>query len=121
MRNTILKFCAAAAVTASFAAFAADPPTPGSAPPGSAVKDCNGLAPDAKKECQKVAAQMDQTALGKPSPPSGNPPDAGANALHHSSPIMQTPEERAAAKATAKGQDPKKAIEKLHAKEGQPN
>ena len=119
MRHIVLKACALTAVAASFAALAADPPAPASAPPGSAVKDCTGLVGKAKKECEKVAVQMDQAAQGKPTPLSGNPPDAGANALHHSSPIMQTPEEKAAAKAAAKGQDPQKAVEKLREKQAQ--
>jgi hypothetical protein len=100
-------------------AVAADPTSP---PVASAIKDCKGLAADARKECEKVATQMDQSAQGKAMPPPSNPPNTpDADKLHHSSPIMQTPEERVAAEAVAKGKDPKQAIDKLHAKEGQPN
>ena len=114
MTKTVLKLYAAAAVAGMGAAFAADPPpSPASAPTGAAIRDCTGLAPAARKECQKVATQMDQASQGKIAPRTETPPGG----MHHSSPVMQTPEEKAASKAVAKGQDPKKAIDKLHAKE----
>jgi len=115
MTKTVLKLYAAAAVAGMGAVFAADPPpSAAAAPTGAAIKDCTGLAPAARKECQKVATQMDQASQGKPTPPRA---DTAPGAMHHSSPVMQTPEEKAASKAVAKGQDPKKAIEKLHAKD----
>ena len=121
MQKTVLSLCAIAVVAGAGAAFAADPPPAVTAPPGSAVKDCTGPATAARKECEKIAKQMDQVAQGKaPPPPPGTDPNAPeSERLHHSSPIMQTPEQKAAANAVAKGQDPKKAVDKLRAKERQ--
>lgn len=120
MKTIQLSFCVA--VMFAGAAFAADPPPAATAPPGSVVKDCTGPANATRKECEKVAKQMDQVAQGKapPPPPGTDPNSADSERMHHSSPIMQTPEEKAASNAVAKGKDPKKAVEKLHAKEGQP-
>jgi len=120
MTRSAWRLGAIAAIAAAGAAFAADPPAPSTtAPPGSAIKDCKNLSAAALKECEKVATEMDRSAQGKtPVPLKGTVPSTAAvpNGMHHSAATTQTPEEKAASKAVAKGQDPKKAVNAVRAK-----
>ena len=68
-------------------------------PPPTVSKDCKGLSAQAKTECLKVAKQTEQES-SKPHDPASTDPapnGPGAETVHHSSPVMQTPEEKKAA------------------------
>jgi hypothetical protein len=68
-------------------------------PPPTVSKDCKGLSARARTECLKVAGQMEKEAAKPHDPASTDPAPSGpgAQTVHHSSPIMQTPEEKKAA------------------------
>jgi hypothetical protein len=97
----------------SSVAFAADPPTATSAAP--VGKSCRDLTGDAALECERVAARMRQSA---------NSTDANVGNEKgvpvHSSPIMTDAKQKAVAEAQRKGEDPRKAVEKIEAKEKEP-
>jgi hypothetical protein len=72
-------------------------------------KDCSGLNAQARTECLKVAKQMEKEAA-KPGDPANTAPDSNgpsADSIHHSSPVMQTPQEKKAAAKTAPPNPPK--------------
>lgn len=69
-------------------------------------KDCKGLRAQARTECLKVAKQMEKEAA-QPGDPANTAPDSNGptpDFVHHSSPVMQTPQEK---KAAAKMAPPK--------------
>ena len=72
-------------------------------------KDCKGLKEQARAECLKVARQMEKEAA-KPGDPANTAPDSNGptpDFVHHSSPVMQTPQEKKAAAKTAPPNPPK--------------
>ena len=72
----------------------------------SVSKDCKGLQAQARAECLKVAKQMEKEAA-QPHDPATTTPDANgpsADSVHHSSPVMATPDEK---KKPAKTTPPK--------------
>jgi hypothetical protein len=84
--------------------------TPAAAPAPTVSKDCKGLKPQAQQECLKVAKKMEHDAAA-PHDANTTPEPSGpsADTVHHSSPVMQTPEEKkAASKATRAGHDTSK-------------
>jgi len=118
MQHRSLVFVAAIASLASMglatATLAADAPAPAAAPSSSPSKDCKPLSGDARKECESVAAKMKQSQRAS------DGPSANKAVGVHSSPIMIDDKERAIAEAKRKGQDPRKAVEKIEAKERAP-
>jgi hypothetical protein len=90
-------------------AFAADPP-----PAPHPEKTCTTLEGDARAECERVAKKLVESAKN----PKG-PDDAKAVGMH-SSPVMIDEKERAIVDAERKGKDPRKAVEKIEAKENPP-
>jgi hypothetical protein len=72
-------------------------------------KDCKDLKEQARAECLKVARQMEKEAA-KPGDPANTAPTSNgpsADSIHHSSPVMQTPQEKKEAAKTAPPNPPK--------------
>ena len=122
MKTLYLAFALSAVCTFAHAADPRAPDRTAPARPTSVTADCRSLEGSALKECLKVAKQMDQSArTGKAPPSETRPAPLGKTASQrdakralgevHSSPIMQTPEEKAEADATRAGKDPRKAVE----------
>ena len=82
--------------------------TPAAAPAPTVSKDCKGLKPQAQQECLKVAKKMEHDAAAPHDPATTAAQSSGpsADTVHHSSPVMQTQEEKnAAARSTKAGHD----------------
>jgi len=95
-------------------AFAADPAPSIAAAAASPAKSCVSLTGAAKQECDRVAAEMKKS-MEK----SEGPDDAKAVGMH-SSPVMVDDKEKAVNDANRKGKDPRKAVEKIEARDAPP-
>ena len=98
-------------------ALAADAPAKKNAvPQAHPEKSCTDLSAEAKTECERVAQKMKESARdGK------SPNDSGTEGVGmHSSPVMIDQKEKAVEDANRKGKDPRKAVEKIEAKENPP-
>ena len=73
------------------------------APKASVKRDCADAKGATKKECEKVAAKIDEQAVRPGSRPADET-QSGADYVHHSSPAMRTPAEVAQDKAKAKSE-----------------
>jgi hypothetical protein len=100
------------------AAVAADAPTKqkDKVPQSHPEKSCTSLAAEAKAECERVAAKMRESAKDAKGPNDASTEGVGM----HSSPVMTDQKEMAVEEAHRKGKDPRKAVEKIEAKDNPP-
>ncbi|HEY4368804.1 MAG TPA: hypothetical protein VGN07_16335 [Steroidobacteraceae bacterium] len=96
------------------AGFTADPPA--KVEPPAKFKECKSATGDARKECDKVAAKMQESKMKDP----GEGEQINRPDVQHSSPIMTDDKEKAEEAAHRKGKDPRKAVEKLEQKDQAP-
>jgi hypothetical protein len=78
------------------------PPPPAVPKPVSAKRACSDEKGATKKECEKVAAQIDAQTANPEAHPATDEARSSADYVHHSSPAMRTPAEIAQDKAKAK-------------------
>ncbi|MET0497214.1 MAG: hypothetical protein ABW106_02955 [Steroidobacteraceae bacterium] len=95
-------------------AFAADPAPSIAAAASSPAKSCTSLTGAARQECDRVAAEMKKSVEK-----SEGPDDAKAVGMH-SSPVMIDDKEKVINDANRKGKDPRKAVEKIEARDQPP-
>lgn len=105
---------AVAGMTMSSVALAADTPAVPERPATTVTNSCDTSTGQTKVECEKVARQIAADPAGKNLRRGA---DDGVDKMTHSSPVMQTEEERAIEDARKKGKDPKKALEKVKEKD----
>jgi hypothetical protein len=96
-------------------AMAADAPAK-KVPESHPEKTCTSLEPAAKTECERVAKEMKQSARDSKGPSDASTEGVGM----HSSPVMTDQKELAIEDAKRKGKDPRKAVEKIEAKDNPP-
>jgi hypothetical protein len=83
------------------------------APKGRLEANCNDLKAQSKSECLKVATQMEQSAANGDATANSSELKTDPGYVNHSSPIMETKEEKAVRDAVKKGQDPSAAVAKV--------
>lgn len=101
MRNISSVLSFALLVACSYRVAAQQPSSP-PAPGTSVSQSCTDLKPRAKQECLKVARQMDSDAAA----PETTSASSSVDTVHHSSSVMETPEERKAAAKSVKPSKP---------------
>lgn len=77
---------------------------------------CKSLTGQARTECEKTAAKLEQPAEDSSTVGENDP----VKVPHHSSPVLNTEKEKAVSKAQREGKDPEKALEKVEEKHPDP-